>query len=206
MPGRPPHIRDDDILDAARDVFRERGFATTTAEIARHAGISEGSIYYRFKTKEALVAALIDRETQPPKVLGELAARAGQGSLEANLTCLVSAVLGSVERGHPFFELLDASPMSFRVHALLRSHAHPPPTEIVALVGAYLRAEEALGRVRPVAHAVVGHAIFGACVDRVRSRRIGRHAPDDTAFVAGFVDLLYSGLAPPTASVRSESP
>lgn len=48
-----------DIMDAALDLFEERGYASSTVpEIAERAGIATGTIYIYFKTKEALVNAL----------------------------------------------------------------------------------------------------------------------------------------------------
>lgn len=48
------------ILDAALDVFSRRGFGeATTAEIARSAGIAEGTIYNYYRSKRDLVVALI---------------------------------------------------------------------------------------------------------------------------------------------------
>lgn len=44
------------IVEAARNLFAEKGFdRTTTAEIARKAGISEGTIYRHFKSKKELL-------------------------------------------------------------------------------------------------------------------------------------------------------
>lgn len=51
---RPKTISREEILDAARVVFQERGFSGTTSEIAKQAGISEGSIFRRFKSKHEL--------------------------------------------------------------------------------------------------------------------------------------------------------
>ncbi|WP_045234080.1 TetR/AcrR family transcriptional regulator [Deinococcus pimensis] len=51
---RPQTITNEQILAAAREVFAENGFSATTAEIARRAGISEGTLFKRFATKEAL--------------------------------------------------------------------------------------------------------------------------------------------------------
>jgi len=48
---RPTVIRDETIIDAAREVFLERGFGATTAEVAVRAGVSEGSIFKRFNSK-----------------------------------------------------------------------------------------------------------------------------------------------------------
>src|ERR1035438_5507653 len=52
--GRNKSISDDDLLAAARRVFVEQGYAASTREIARRAGVSEGLIFQRFQTKEDL--------------------------------------------------------------------------------------------------------------------------------------------------------
>ena len=50
------------ILEAALDLFRERGFAETTMrEIAAHAGVATGLAYYYFKSKDAIVLAFYQR-------------------------------------------------------------------------------------------------------------------------------------------------
>ena len=51
---RPRTITDEQIVEAARAAFLEQGFSATTAEIARRAGISEGTLFKRFATKEDL--------------------------------------------------------------------------------------------------------------------------------------------------------
>jgi AcrR family transcriptional regulator len=59
--GRPPDRPDrrESILDAALRCFVERGFfGTAIPEIAAAAGISTGTIYHYFDSKEALVNAL----------------------------------------------------------------------------------------------------------------------------------------------------
>lgn len=48
------------VILAALDLFSNRGFhATTTAAIAKKAGVSEGTIYKYFKSKEDLLSALL---------------------------------------------------------------------------------------------------------------------------------------------------
>lgn len=50
------------ILDAALDLFRERGFAESTMrEIASRAGVATGLAYYYFKSKDAIVLAFYQR-------------------------------------------------------------------------------------------------------------------------------------------------
>lgn len=54
--------RKNQILDAAAAVFAEKGFhPTTTKDIARQAGISEGTIYNYFNSKTALLLGIFER-------------------------------------------------------------------------------------------------------------------------------------------------
>ena len=48
------------ILAAAREVFRDRGLGATLDDVARHAGVGTGTVYRRFRNKEALVDALFE--------------------------------------------------------------------------------------------------------------------------------------------------
>jgi TetR/AcrR family transcriptional regulator, mexJK operon transcriptional repressor len=53
------------ILDAAREEFFAHGFAAASIEtIAAHSNVSKVTIYNRFGTKEALFAAIVERECQ----------------------------------------------------------------------------------------------------------------------------------------------
>jgi len=52
-----------DILSAAKQVFAEQGYhATTIADIARQAGLSYGSIYWYYESKEVLFHELMSAE------------------------------------------------------------------------------------------------------------------------------------------------
>jgi AcrR family transcriptional regulator len=46
------------ILEAAAEVFTERGFAATLDEVARRAGVGVGTVYRRFPSKASLADAL----------------------------------------------------------------------------------------------------------------------------------------------------
>jgi AcrR family transcriptional regulator len=53
---------DDRVLTAAAREFRERGYAAVTLrDIARAAQMLPGSLYYRYATKEDILAALMER-------------------------------------------------------------------------------------------------------------------------------------------------
>ena len=54
--------RKDQILNAAEDVFTEKGFDNARMEdIAEGTGLSKGTLYLYFKSKDDLIAAILDR-------------------------------------------------------------------------------------------------------------------------------------------------
>jgi AcrR family transcriptional regulator len=54
--------RKDQILNTAEDVFAERGFDEARMDdIAERSGLSKGAIYWYFKKKDDIIAALLDR-------------------------------------------------------------------------------------------------------------------------------------------------
>lgn len=196
MRGRPQSISAETILDAAGTVFRERGHAATTAEIAARAGVSEGILFHRYKNKETLLAAVIHREGEPPLVLREIIARAGRGSLPANVRTIVEAVLDSVIRVHPLFELGISSSTPAAFHAsILASPEKPAPVRMVELISRYFEAEAGAGRVRQVDTVCVARAVMGACMDYTHSERFLASKPDRNGFIRGMVDFVLHGIA-----------
>jgi AcrR family transcriptional regulator len=63
----------DRLLAAARELFAERGIDVAMADIARHAGVSNGTLYNRFPTREDLIEAVF---TDRLESMAALAARA----------------------------------------------------------------------------------------------------------------------------------
>lgn len=82
------------LLDAAEEIFFENGVARTSLEqIARHAGMTRGAVYWHFKNKADLFSALLERVRLPFEELAEEAARinAHTSPLDTiHLACLVS--------------------------------------------------------------------------------------------------------------------
>jgi AcrR family transcriptional regulator len=63
---RRKDARPAEILDAALDVFAERGFtATRMDDVAARAGVTKGTVYLYFKNKEELFKALVRAELLP---------------------------------------------------------------------------------------------------------------------------------------------
>ncbi|WP_043530100.1 TetR family transcriptional regulator [Litchfieldella xinjiangensis] len=64
------------LLDAAEEVFYEKGVARTSLEqIARHADMTRGAVYWHFRNKGDLFMALLERVRMPFEELAEEAAR-----------------------------------------------------------------------------------------------------------------------------------
>lgn len=196
--GRPIEIPEDKLLDAAREVLLAKGLRATTAEIAAKAGVSEGLVFYRYRSKEALLVAVVRREHALPARLGELIARAGTGSLTEFLEELGGVVMAGVRATMPFVDLARSSPNYPRVHKLLMA-AGATPDRLQATIARYVEAEMAAGRLRRLDPALLSRTLFGAVLDREIGRRIRALPPDpseDAAFVRALVELLLHGALP----------
>jgi len=52
--GRTKIVEDEEVLAAAREIFRREGHAASTRDVARAAGVSQAVLYQRFGSKEEL--------------------------------------------------------------------------------------------------------------------------------------------------------
>ena len=93
--------------------------------------VSEGILFYRYQSKEALLAAVIRRETQPPEALREIVKTAGRRSLRENLERIVetSARIASPEHT-PFWSSQSPAPAPARsTSSSSRGPSKPPPQQ-----------------------------------------------------------------------------
>ena len=98
-PRRKGEITAERILDAAEQLFAERGYgATTLRDVAAAVGIRNPSLYNHFSSKESLYAAVLERGIRP--VLDMLAADVESGGEGAGPGQVISEVMG-VLADHP---------------------------------------------------------------------------------------------------------
>ncbi|NJB69259.1 AcrR family transcriptional regulator [Desulfobaculum xiamenense] len=96
------------ILEAAARLFSERGFANTpTSLLAREAGISEGSIYRHFSSKDEIFLQLVREvrmrfETSLREALEDVQCR---GGLE-QVSCVLEVYAGFVRENERSFSLI----------------------------------------------------------------------------------------------------
>ncbi len=156
------------ILDAALNVFSKKGFAeATTAEIARTAGIAEGTIYNYYRTKRDLLIALLKDAIEDERLIQSLERAAGSGA--ASLQPIIEDRLKvGFEKSARFLVLAselfhDASLREQYVNELL----HP----ILSHLEQYLESGVAGGAFRPMDTRLVARAMvslgIGLAVVRV---------------------------------------
>lgn len=149
------------IMDAAIKVFAERGFHTATvAEIARAAGVADGTIYLYFKSKDDLLLRLFD-EKMTQLLADARAALAEERRAPEKLRRFIQLHLSLVERNP---ELAQVLIVELRQSAqFLKTADRNKLAAYVDLIAEVVRAGQESGEIVPtIAPAAVKRAIFGA--------------------------------------------
>ncbi|MGW1655176.1 TetR/AcrR family transcriptional regulator [Streptomyces atratus] len=168
MEQKPARVR---IIDAAHQLMLTIGLArATTKEIARAAGCSEAALYKHFPSKEELfVAVLKERLPRLNPLLKRLIETPGVGerTVEQNLTEIARQAALFYEQSFPIAASLYAEPrLKERHNAAMRELGTGPHMPIRGL-DAYLRSEQAAGRVRADADTYAAASLLlGACAQR----------------------------------------
>ena len=224
-------LRDYLIATAAR-LIGERGSAGLgVRDIAREARVSDGVLYNYFEDKEDLLAhallahvgtVMTGRPRMPP---------AGTGTVADNLRLFIDMGLGALVRVVPAFTgLLSQPKVQTRFHAMVggdaafageaategepgrgpgEDHSVPPdsphdggPAGLPAILAAYLRAEQRLGRIDRAADIeaavtlVVG-AIHGQVLPRVLFSPPGGTVSTPPDLAGRLAETVLSGIGPP---------
>ena len=200
---RPAVIRDEMIVEAAREVFLARGIRATTAEVAEKAGVSEGSIFKRFRSKLELFEAAMGSLDEDPEFVRGLPERVGRGEILESLTELGHAVERHMRRVVPLVMMQwsnpGAEPLTCRAGA-----AAPSPVRVLRALVSYFEAEMSLGRIRRADPEIAARAFIGGIHNGVITELLVRGqdelplAPEP--FLRSFIQLVWDGLAPDTGA------
>lgn len=203
MRGRPLTLSEDDLLDAAREVFLARGVDATTTEIARRARISESVIFHRYKTKEALFSAVFERQIELPPAFSRLPTRVGEGEIADNL---FDAGMGIIEMMHRVLPFMMMSVCSSKMNVVgkLARKPHPLKRKMVGLLSRYFESETRAGRLRAVKGDILARTFTGGIMQHVMSEYVERSAdaPGLPIFLRGMIDVLMHGALAKTRRVR----
>src|SRR5918997_2171016 len=190
------------IVEAAEQVMRSKGLArTTTKEIAREAGYSEGAIYKHFESKEELfICVLTERLPSFVGIIRELPQRVGQEKIAEVLKEVAGAALAFYGESFPMSASIFSEPGLLARHRIEVRRRGTGPQKANKALAAYLEAERDLGRVREDADSEAAAAmLLGACFQRAF---LGSFSGDgaiperEEGFVAGVARALAAGLSP----------
>jgi len=92
---RRPDERPNELLDAALRIFAERGYANTRLEdIAAAVGVTKGTIYHYFETKEDLLRKAIEHNHQRVFLPLEKGIRERKGPVQATIRLFLRRAFG----------------------------------------------------------------------------------------------------------------
>jgi AcrR family transcriptional regulator len=203
MPTSPDPIREqliqarrNQILDAAAAVFAEKGFhRATTKEIAKTAGVSEGTIYNYFDSKADLLIGIMTRLAELEHLDEELA-DALQGEAHDFLIAISRHRMGLIQQND---EMIQAIMPEMLVNPALRERFYQQfmrPT--MTLLEKYIQTRIELGHIRPLNVPLTVRAVQGMFVGLLVLRILG-----DEPLQSGWDELpevlatlIFDGLSP----------
>jgi len=188
--------RRNQILDAAAVVFAEKGFhRTTTKEIARTAGVSEGTIYNYFSTKSDLLIGIMTRLANV-EVLDEELLEALQGDVRDFFVAVFRNRADSMQRGQ---EMLKAVLPEVMVNPdLSEQFTEQFVKQISTLLEQYVQTRIEMGDIRPINVPLTVRAVQSMFIGLIVLRILGdEHLLskwDEVPEVLG--TLIFDGLNP----------
>lgn len=199
--GRNPKITNDEILEAARQVFLDQGSGASTADIADRAGISEASIFKRFATKQDLFMAAIGI-TKTPTWVKKLESGTPKPEFKAELIEICGEILAFYQDVFPRI-IMMMSPMKL---LLMSKQFIPPPIRDSHLLAGFLQRAIDLGYLRPCDARTVAQLLVGA-INNYAMTQTFKKSPKSSAFVQSeqlepvefvrsTIDILWAGIAP----------
>jgi AcrR family transcriptional regulator len=199
--GRNPKITNDEILEAAREVFLDQGSGASTADIADRAGISEASIFKRFATKQDLFMAAIGI-TKTPTWVKKLESGTPNPEFKAELIEICGEILAFYQDVFPRV-IMMMSPMKL---LLMSKQFIPPPIRDSHLLAGFLQRAIDLGYLRPCDARTVAQALVGAVNNYAMTQTFINSPRSSTfvqseqlkpeEFVRSTIDILWAGIAP----------
>jgi AcrR family transcriptional regulator len=160
------------VLDAAAEVLAERGADVSVDEIARRAGVGHGTVFRRFPTKGALIAAVVVERLRELVAAAEEALAAADAA--AGFRAFMLRVAAQHARDRRLFECVDTCVET------------PELTELHRLAAQLVERAKAAGAVREELSAEDVETIFGATL---------RAAPPELA--ERYAEIVLAGLRPP---------
>lgn len=194
------------VIEAALDVFVEKGFAgASTAEIAKKAGVAEGTLFKQYKTKKDLligvVAPLLARFVAPTLIKDVRAIFDDEhANVEALLTALYTDRLAFI-RAHQRMMRIAIQELPF--HADVRDQAKGVVLrELWPSVSGAIRRLQAKGEIIDGDPATIMRMFVASLFSYVIVRDVlaPERAWDDAREIGFMIGVLSRGLKPPSST------
>ena len=173
------------ILDGARRVFLELGFdGASMGDIARAAGVSKGTLYVYFDSKEALFAALVHDERRRMKPAFDLDPRVPD--VAATLKRYGRSYVAYVSRPRNIELLRTVMGIAERFPRVGEAFYNDGPKRGLDLMRGYLEAQASAGRLRIEDPALAAAELIGLFQAGVLNEMLFgvRKAPDEAEIAA----------------------
>ncbi len=193
---RPQSISDETILTAAREVFLEQGYKATSAQIASHAGVSEGTLFRRFGNKVRLFMASMGIDAEPFH-MEHLKALHKEGDIGRAVATLARGLLGFFAQVIPRMNTLMHSGIDPGL--LFDGASDAPPLKALKSLTHFFEYEQNHGRLRRSADpAIMARNFMGTLhYNAWFSAHFGRWAPiDRDHFIEQTVQNFLQGIRP----------
>lgn len=193
--GRSRTITNKQILEAAREVFLAEGFGASTIEIARRAGVSEGSIFKRFSTKDDLFFAAMG-EASIPQWIRSMETLSGQGDVQENLVAISFRIIESLREMLPRLIVLHSKGILPPDRSNL---SESPLAQILRALTIFFEEEIKLGRIRACNPEVPARILLGTLTSQILMKCLPVSVHDSTiepTSVEELVSLLWCGISP----------
>jgi AcrR family transcriptional regulator len=196
---RPTTISDERILEAARAVFLEHGIAATTAEVAKRAGVAEGSIFKRFATKADLFKAAMQVELDDPDFLRTLVSARDEDDPREVLYQVGLQAVGFFRRLMPFIMLQFGTGKKAGIPDQLIG-PNAPPLRALKTIAAFIERQVKSGRMRKHDPEIVARMLMGSIQSYVFFEILLRAQqkmplPVDE-YLRGLINVLWTGCEP----------
>jgi AcrR family transcriptional regulator len=203
---RRPEARPDEILDAAQKVFGESGFARAKLDdVARLAGVSKGTLYLYFDSKETLFREMVRAKIVALLAESEALVNAHSGSCRDLLVQLITGMFHSM-RDHEIVKISRVAQAEFASFPeLAQFYFHEVIVRARRLVAQVLQRGIESGEFRPIPHGFGARALPSLLVHSVQVqswfRPLDPQALSDDETLEGLIDFCLCGvLARPDSS------
>lgn len=189
-------FRRSEILEAARRVFADRGFADTTVDdVAAAAGIAKGTIYLYFKSKREIYLAALRRDLET--LHAETKRRMDEArSADEKIRAFIATRVRFCDENRDFFRIYHAEFNNIFVHP---SNAHDELkgiyTEQASLLRSVVEELQSRGEVKRMPSDALAFALYDVTRSLIANRIVGWLRGDVENDIEFIFEFVWKGIS-----------